>query len=97
MTAASPLNLMELVDGMQPRISSLPREELTVVLERLKTFGKRVHRSSNRGHEASGSLGTGRLENSMPFEVAEVLNNLAGALALERCVTRIIGLSNDQY
>ena len=33
----------------------------------------------------------------MPFEVAQVLYNLAGALALTRCNARIIGLGDDQY
>jgi hypothetical protein len=33
----------------------------------------------------------------MPAEVAQVLYNLAGALALTRCNTRIVGLGNDRY
>jgi hypothetical protein len=33
----------------------------------------------------------------MPFEVAQVLYNLAGALALTRCAARIIGLRDEQY
>ena len=33
----------------------------------------------------------------MPFEIAQVLYNLAGALALTRCDARIIGLSDDQF
>ena len=33
----------------------------------------------------------------MPFEIAQVLYNLAGALALTRCDARIIGLSDGQF
>ena len=33
----------------------------------------------------------------MPFEIAQVLYNLAGALALTRCDARIIGLHDAQY
>ena len=33
----------------------------------------------------------------MPVEVAQVLYDLAGALALCRCGARIIGLSDDRY
>ena len=33
----------------------------------------------------------------MPFEIAQVLYNLAGALALTRCDSRIIGLHDAQY
>ena len=38
-----------------------------------------------------------RRDNSMPEEVAQVLYDLAGALALSRCGARIIGLSDDRY
>ena len=33
----------------------------------------------------------------MPVDVARVLYNLAGALALTRCGARIVGLRDDQY
>jgi hypothetical protein len=33
----------------------------------------------------------------MPFEVAQVLYNLAGALALTRCNARIVGLTDEQF
>jgi len=33
----------------------------------------------------------------MPAEVAQVLYNLAGALAMTRCNARIIGLGDDRY
>jgi hypothetical protein len=39
----------------------------------------------------------GRRETSLPFEVAQVLYNLAGALALCRCDSRIVGLGDDQF
>jgi hypothetical protein len=73
---------------------------LTALLERLKTLAKRVHRSEKkhgRNADANPPRSARRLEHSMPFEVAQVLYNLAGALALTRCGTRIIGLSDDQF
>ena len=33
----------------------------------------------------------------MPVEIAQVLYDLAGALALTRCGARVIGLSDDRY
>ena len=38
-----------------------------------------------------------RWESSLPLKVAQVLYNLAGAVALLRCGTRIIGLDDQQY
>ena len=60
-------------------------------------FAKRVHRSLKHGARAESPRGTTRRDNSMPVEVAQVLYDLAGALALCRCGTRIIGLSDERY
>ena len=38
-----------------------------------------------------------RRDNAMPVEVAQVLYDLAGSLALCRCGSRIIGLSDDRF
>jgi DNA-directed RNA polymerase specialized sigma24 family protein len=94
-----PLNLRSLIGETQPAALDASREELTDLFQRLKTFAKRVHRSGKPGQNAARDAArvAGRLENSMPFEVAQVLYNLAGALALTRCETRIIGLSDAQY
>src|SRR5262249_13200497 len=91
--------LRALIDGTHPAISAIPREEMSVLLERLKTFAKRVHRTGKRGREErrDAPRGSGLLENTMPFEVAQVLYNLAGALAPTRCEARIIGLSDAQF
>ena len=95
--AASPFNLRWLVDGAHPRIAAIPHEEMTALFERLKTFAKRVHRSAKHEGQGKGAEGGGRRENSMPFEIAQVLYNLAGALALTRCGARIIGLNDGQF
>ncbi|HZW34364.1 MAG TPA: sigma-70 family RNA polymerase sigma factor [Isosphaeraceae bacterium] len=99
--AALPLNLRGLVDGSRPPLSSLPPEELKLVFERLKTFAKRVHRAAKRAGAGAGAetdaRGGARRENSLPFEIAQVLYNLAGALALTRCDSRIIGLGDGQF
>jgi len=92
-----PLNLKRLIAGTDPMISSIPPEELTILLERLKLFAKRVHRSVKHGGKEAAARGPTRRESSMPVEVAQVLYNLAGALALTRCGTRIIGLGDDRY
>ena len=44
-----PLNLKGLIAGTDPRITVIPPEELTILLDRLKTFAKRVHRSLKLG------------------------------------------------
>jgi hypothetical protein len=96
-----PINLRALIDESHPLGSAIPAEELTDLLERLKTFAKRVHRSRPAGrgrHDRSGPIqGLCRFEDAMPFEIAQVLYNLAGALALSRCDARIIGLRDEQY
>ena len=38
-----------------------------------------------------------RRDNAMPVEVAQVLYDLAGSLALCRCGSRIIGLSDERF
>ncbi|MGP0068242.1 MAG: RNA polymerase sigma factor [Isosphaeraceae bacterium] len=92
--APAPFNLRTLMDGT-PGHPAIPTEELTALLEKLKTFAKRVHRSAR--HSRDAARGAGRLDHSMPFEIAQVLYNLAGALALTRCDARIIGLHDAQY
>jgi hypothetical protein len=75
---------------------TIPPEEMKVLLERLKSFAKRVYRS----HRQAGPAGTAldsRRASSMPPEIAQLLYDLAGALALRHCGTRIIGLSDDRF
>jgi Sigma-70 region 2 len=95
--ALKPLNLRGLIAGTDPRISTIPTEELTVLLGRLKTFAKRVHRSLKHGPKSHSRQSASRRDNSMPVEVAQVLYDLAGSLALSRCGARIIGLTDDRF
>ncbi len=88
------LNLNGLIDGTGYRI---PPEELKILLERLKSFVKRVHRSSRQEGQANAPRDTGRRGSSMPPEIAQVLYDLAGALALCHCGVRIIGLSDGRF
>jgi hypothetical protein len=96
-----PINLRALIDEAHPLGSAIPAEELTALLERIKTFAKRVHRSRPAGRgrrdRSDPIRGACRFEDAMPFEIAQVLYNLAGALALTRCDARIIGLRDEQY
>ena len=95
--AVDPLNLKGLVIGTDARITAIPREELTLLLSRLKTFAKRVHRSLKFGPTGDSSRAMTRRDNAMPVEVAQVLYDVAGALALCRCGSRIIGLSDERF
>jgi hypothetical protein len=96
--AAAPFNLRTFMDGA-PELPAIPPAELKALFERLKTFAKRVHRSVKHERAAGRdpARAAGRLDHSMPFEIAQVLYNLAAALALTRCETRIIGLHDAQY
>jgi hypothetical protein len=91
------INLRRLVAGDDPVTSVVSQSELKHLFERLKLFAKRVHRSAKRGATQAPGGGTARRVSSMPVEVAQVLYNLAGALALTRCGVRIIGLPDDRY
>jgi hypothetical protein len=93
----SSINLRRLIAEADPVISKVSKGELRILFERLKLFAKRVHRSAKRGATQPTVRGTARRVSSMPVEVAQVLYNLAGALALTRCGVRIIGLADDQY
>jgi len=95
--AVPPISLKGLITGTHSLHSSIPPEELVILFERLKLFAKRVHRSTKHGGKLDTSRGATRLENSMPDEVAQVLYNLAGALALTRCGARIVGIGDDRY
>ncbi len=95
--AVTRFNLKALVAGTDPVILAIPPEELSAVLAQLKLFAKRVHRSAKKGAMEAAAHGAVRRENSMPLEVAQVLYDLAGALALCRCGVRIIGLSDERY
>ncbi len=96
-TAAPSFHLRSLIEGTHPLLSTIPREELTILFRRLKTFAKRVHQFAKHGHDGKGSRTLARHETSMPVDVARVLYNLAGALALTRCDARIVGLGDDQF
>jgi hypothetical protein len=89
--------LKTFVAGTDPLISQLPRGELGKLLERIKLFAKQVHRSARSEGKRHDAQGVARRAHSMPMEVAQVLYNLAGALALLHCGTRIIGLGDDRY
>jgi hypothetical protein len=91
------LTLRTLIEDNSPLVSAIPPDELTELLKRLKSFVKRVHGTS-QGHRAAGRLVPAyRWESSLPLEVAQVLYNLAGAIAFLRCRARIIGLDDNQY
>jgi hypothetical protein len=96
------INLRTLIDEAHPAHAAIPPEDLVGLLERLKVFAKRVHRARPGGRR-SGAADRhepgdgGRFEDAMPFEIAQVLYNLAGALALVRCGARIVGLRDEQY
>ncbi len=96
-TAASTLNLRALIDPDHPTVASIPPDELLALLDQLKTYAKRVHRLAKQAEAAERTQGPARRESSMPVEIAQVLYDLAGALALSRCGARVIGLSDDRY
>lgn len=90
---ASTFSLLSIIDDAHP----LPNYELVALLQRLKTFAKRVHNAVRPGHNAvRPGREAARREHSMPAEVAQTLYNLAGVLALVRCDTRIDSLSDAQ-
>jgi DNA-directed RNA polymerase specialized sigma24 family protein len=96
-SAAPQLNLRRLISGSDPLGATIPAGELTNVCSMLKLFAKRVHRAQQRDEKQSPSHGPTRRDNSMPMEIAQVVYNLAGALALSRSNARIIGLGDDRY
>ena len=77
--AAPTLNLHSLIDPTHPAIDSIPSGELLIVLERLKTYAKRVHRLAKQAEKGDPCRGAARRESSMPVEIAQVLYDLAGA------------------
>jgi hypothetical protein len=95
--AFDPLNLKGLIAGTDSRIAAIAPDEMTILLGRLKTFAKRVHRSLKHGARGESARGMTRRDNSMPVEVAQVLYDLAGSLALCRFNARIIGLSDERF
>jgi hypothetical protein len=88
-----PLNVSKLISGTG---STIPADEMKILLERLKSFAKRVYRSHRQERPGTAASDT-RRASSMPPEVAQVVYDLAGALALRHCRTRIIGLSDDRF
>jgi hypothetical protein len=88
------LNLQGLIDETHLRI---PPEEMKIVLERLKSFAKRVHRSLRQRNQDGAEGDSARRESSMPPEIAQILYDVAGALALNHCGVRISGLSDDRF
>ncbi len=94
--AGKALNLNCLIARTDPRHAAIPAQELAHVYKRVKSFAKKVHRALKEGGAAS-PRGVNHRESSMPVEVAQVLYDLAGALALRDCDTRIIGLTNDRF
>jgi DNA-directed RNA polymerase specialized sigma24 family protein len=93
----TPLNLKALSASTDAATLSIPPDELRILLEQLKTFAKRVHRSAKYAEKEGCAVGPTRRENSMPVEIAQVVYNLAGALALTRCNARIIGLTDERF
>jgi hypothetical protein len=51
-----------LIAGTNPSIATIPPAELTVVLERLKTYAKRVHRTAKQAEKADNPARTARRE-----------------------------------
>jgi hypothetical protein len=96
-SATSILNIRALIDPAHPAVAAIPPEELLSLLDQLKTYAKRVHRLAKQAEVAEGPKAPARRESSMPVEIAQVLYDLAGALALSHCGTRVIGLSDDRY
>jgi hypothetical protein len=94
---ASTLNLRALIDPDHPTVASIPPEELLALLDQLKTYAKRVHRLAKQADSVEAAKGPGRRDTSMPIEIAQVLYDLAGALAMTRCNARVIGLTDDRY
>jgi hypothetical protein len=91
------LNLRTLIDDSSPLAGAIPSPELVELIKRLKSFVKRIHATARSNRVGDSLVPAYRWESSLPLEVAQVLYNLAGALAFLRCRTRIIGLDNDQY
>jgi DNA-directed RNA polymerase specialized sigma24 family protein len=91
-----PLSLKTLLDGGNPAVAAIPAEELIILLERIKEFAKRVHRTVKQEKDKKTG-GQGLRESSMPVEIAQVMYNLAAAVALNRCGKRIIGIGDDRY
>jgi RNA polymerase sigma factor (sigma-70 family) len=89
---APPFSLLAVVDDAHP----LPNHELTALLQRLKTFAKRVHNAVKSSRDDDPRGAARRREHTMPAEVAQTLYNLASVLALLRCDTRIDSLSDLQ-
>ncbi len=92
--APPPLNLRRLVETDD---LAIPPWDLASLLAKLKTFAKLVHRLVNPDTRAGEPRRAARRESSMPAEVAQVFYNLAGALALTRCGTQIVGISDDRF
>jgi DNA-directed RNA polymerase specialized sigma24 family protein len=95
--AGSVFSLKSLIDANDPCVAAIPAAEMTILLERLKVFAKRVHRLLKRVDKSAQTRGTTCRDTSMPAEVAQVLYDLAGALALARHGVRIIGLSDERF
>ena len=91
------LNLNSLIARVDPRHAAIPSHELALVYKRIKSFAKKVHRALKQENTGLDPRRVNFRENSMPVEVAQVLYDLAGALALRDCDTRIIGLTNDRF
>jgi hypothetical protein len=90
-------NLKSLIDVTDQSIAAIPAAEMTILLDRLKVFAKRVHRLLKRVDKSAPTCGTTHRDSSMPAEVAQVLYDVAGALALARYGARIIGLSDERF
>ncbi len=95
--AAPRLNLRALIDTANATAASIPSDELIALLERLKTYAKRVHRLAKRAEAGDHLPVHAHRATSMPLEIAQVFYDLAGALALSRCRAKVIGLSDARY
>jgi hypothetical protein len=95
--ASRPFNLRALFDGTHPLVTAIPPAEMAALMRLLKSFAKRVHHSAKQTREGKCADETVRRESSLPFEVAQILYTLAGALSLNACGDRIIGLTDLQF
>jgi hypothetical protein len=91
------LNLKSLIAGIDPTVATIPPKEIAILLGRIKTFAKKVHRSAKTSANGESPRSVKGRDSSMPVEIAQVLYDLAGALGMCRCGVQVFGLSDDRY
>ncbi len=92
-TPGSLFVMIHAAGGLPPETTA---PEWLLWLERLKTFAKQTFSRVKPEAAENDAASQARRDHSMPAEVAQVLYNLACALALVCCGTRIDSLANRQ-